>query len=236
MAKDIVPDLLKSIESEFKLQTDQSKKVRTMLEKLKEGVATYEEAHDYAQELGDILSLAFRNNLSVDVLPDGKMYYNIADRIVSATLKNSYELVSDYSAEVQTLLNQTVGYTIKGQKAPLNEDKIVGIVDKLSDSDDFEMVKWLLDEVIVNFTESVVDETIETNARFLQKTGVPSTVVRVAEARCCSWCDGLDGVYNYPDEVPAEAFQRHRHCRCKTLYYPGDRNKFQDVWDKTWSK
>ena len=234
MAKDIVPDLLKKIEDEFNLSRRQNNKIKSVLEKLKGGNATYEEAHVYAQELGDILSMAFRNNVSKEILPDGRMYYNIAERLINTTLGTNYDLVTDYTVEVQTLMNTKAGYTIKGQNPDFNQDKADGIINKLSLEEDYDAVKWLFDDVIVNFTESIVDDSVKTNAEFLDKTGVPARIVREAEANCCSWCDGLDGVYKY-SEAPEIIYHRHRYCRCKTLYYPGDDDTYQDVWDKEWN-
>ena len=109
--EDIAPKLYEQIKEEYDRKITNSERLSTLSKKLEKGAATYKEAHEFAIESGEILSQVFQNNLSSSVLPDGKLYYNIADRIIRPMMGDLYEGVADYSKEVQTLLNKKQLYT-----------------------------------------------------------------------------------------------------------------------------
>lgn len=83
---------------------------------------------------------------------------------------------------------------------------------------------------MVNFSQSVVDDTVKANADFQYKAGLKPKIIRTEAGNCCDWCKGLAGVYAYPD-VLKDVYRRHRFCWCTVDYHPGDGKK-QDVWSK----
>lgn len=233
MNKDIVPELLEKIQNEFKNKTEKSKVLKKKILALKAGKATHLDSNEFAIEVGNILADVFKNEITEDILPDNKMYYNIAKRLIEPNMKNNFDLVSDYSKEVQEVLNKKSNISLKAIKPELNQDRIDGIVNKISEYDDFKEGKWLLDEPIINFTQSIVDDTIKTNANFQYKAGLTPKIVRKEAGNCCDWCKEIVGVYEYPD-VPKDVYRRHQRCRCTVDYVPGDGKK-QDVWSKKWT-
>ncbi len=152
------------------------------------------------------------------------MFYNIAQRVLEPTMGNNHELIATAAAQVQTNLNKQAGLGIKGIKSPLNKDRIKGIVEKISTEDDFEKVKWLLDEPIVNFSQSIIDDTVKANAEFHDKAGLVPKVTRTVVGGCCDWCAAKAGTYTAPN-IPRDVYQRHRYCRCEIEYDPGDGKK-----------
>src|SRR5690606_20639418 len=106
MAADIVPELLEKIQRDFNATIRNSKKLLTIHEMIEEGTATYKQAYEYAQEVGEALAKSFEVHINSDVLPDGHMYFNIADRILNPTLQNNHIIVAAVSAEIQELLNR----------------------------------------------------------------------------------------------------------------------------------
>ena len=231
---DIVPELLEAIKKDFEKQRVDSKKIQALLKLLEEGQATYKDAHAYAVEVGEILSKVLNVHITAETLPDGKMYFNIADRVLNETLKNNYSLVSDYTEGVQTRLNQQAGLKLRAQRPDFDQDRVKGFVNKLSSADDFADVQWVLGDPMVNFTQSVVDEAIKKNAKFHSDAGMKSVIKRQVKGKACKWCRGLEGTYDYPKGTPNEVFHRHENCRCVTEYYPSDKKKKQDVWSKEW--
>lgn len=232
MNKDIVPELLKKVQNEFKNKTEKSKVLKKKILALKAGKATHLDSNEFAIEVGNILADVFKNEITEDVLPDNKMYYNIAKRLIEPNMKNNFDIVSDYSKDVQEVLNNKSNISLKAIKPEINQDRIDGIVNKISEYDDFKEGKWLLDEPIKNFTQSIVDDTIKTNADFQYKSGLTPKIVRKEVGNCCDWCKEVVGVYEYPD-VPKDVYRRHRFCRCTVDYLPGDGRK-QDVHTKKW--
>ena len=232
MEKDIVPEILEKILNEFDESLKNNSEVKKAFEILASKKVNYKNSNDFAKEVGDVLTECFKKNISKEILPDGKMYFNIADRILNNSMSKAYEVISNYSTEVQTALNKAASLNIKGVAAEVNQDRIDGLINKMSKADDFEKVEWLLDEPIKNFCRSIVDDTIKTNVTHHHKLGLKPVVKRISSGKCCSWCDKIAGTYNYPD-VPKDVYRRHRHCDCIVDYYPGDGRK-QNVWSKKW--
>lgn len=221
--EDIAPELLEKIKKDFLDFLGESE-----IDQL-----TYIGAEDYAEKVGEALAKAFSQNLSSAVLPDGKMYWNIADRVVRPLLTEDYNLVSNSAAQVQQALNEAAGLGLKAQTAPLNTDRIDGILNKLSDADQYDDVAWVLDEPVKTFSRSVVDDVLQANVNFQGKTGLRPKIIRKAEIKCCEWCSRMEGTYTYP-EVPIDVYRRHERCRCVVEYDPGS-GKRKDVWTKQWT-
>lgn len=232
MDNDIVPALLEEIQNEFDKRTYNSKKLKKAFLLLQNKKATYLDANNFAIEIGEILSDVLRTKITAEVLPDGKMYFNIADRILNPTMKKNYDLISNFIVDVQIELNRTANLRLKGQIPEFNQDRIDGIVNRISSEEDFESIKWLLDDPIINFSQSIVDDGIKANAEFHAKAGLQPKITRRVSGHACEWCSRLAGTYGYY-EAPKEVYQRHERCRCTVDYNPGDGRK-QDVWSKAW--
>lgn len=231
--KDIVPDLLEAIQNEYRNSKNKSDTLQKLIETLKKAKSDYSHAHEYSIQIGDLLVEAYKNNLIN--LPDNKMYFNIADRVLNPTMKEAFNDVSSYAADVQTELNHQAGLGIKGIKPDLNQDRIDGIVNRLAEADNFDDIKWILDEPIKNFCQSVVDDTVKKNVQFHRDLGLSPKITRKEVGNCCDWCKQIVGTYNYPNDVPDDIYKRHRYCRCEVLYNPADGSKKkQDIWTKKW--
>lgn len=228
--EDIAPELLRKIQTDFKSEFSKSKIISGLYTKIRDGTATYAEANDFAIETGKILANAYRNNLSSDIFPDGRMYYNIAQRIINPTMENNYKIISDATDKVQKILNETANIGIKPVTPELNRNRIEGIINRVSNSDLFDDVAWILDEPVINFSQSIVDDSIRANAEFHANAGLRPKVIRELSGGCCKWCRALAGTYTYPD-VPKDVYRRHQRCRCTVNYYPRD-GKVQNVHTK----
>ena len=218
---DIVPELLELINQKFDERTAESQKLKIAVRNLKAKEATYVDANNFAIEVGNILSDIFKESIDVEILPDGRMYYNIADRILNPTMSKNYELITGYAMDVQTSLNAKAGLHLKAQVPELNQDRIDGIVNRISSEADFDVIKWILGDPIVTFSQSVVDDSIKANADFQAKAGLQPILTRKLKGKACKWCRALAGAYDY-SELPKEIYQRHENCRCTIEYDPGD--------------
>jgi len=233
METDIVPDLLENIKKDFNKNIRQSSRLKKILKMIKNGNASYSDANDYAIEIGELLAKSFNRFLTAEALPDGRMYYNIAERILNDTLSNNHALISTATSEIQEKLNIKSGFQIKGIKPTLKQDKIDGLINRVASEEAFEEVKWILDEPIVNFSQSIVDDAIKENAEFHSKSGLYPTITRTVDgANACEWCKSASGVFKYPD-VPDDVYRRHDRCRCTVEYDPSD-SKRQNIWTKEW--
>lgn len=232
--EDIAPELLKKIQLDFNSAIEKSDVLKDITKKIKDRTATYIEANDYAIEIGNILSKVYKDNISSDTLPYGKMYYNIANRIIPPTMQKNYEVISKVSMQIQESLNEAAGIGINAVKPELNTDKIDGIVNKISNADNYDDVAWVLDDPIITFSQSIVDDSIKVNSEFQGKAGLSPKIVRKLSGGCCEWCREIAGVYLYP-EIPDDVYRRHQRCRCTVEYDPGT-GKRQNVHTKAWYK
>ncbi len=233
---DVAPELLETITNEFEDLIKNDEVLFGIRRKIKAGKATYQDANRASIRIGELLSKAYQSHLSSDVLPDGTMYYNIAKRVLEPTLKRDFDEVSGICQDVQQLLNQKANIGIKAVAADLNQDRIDGIIDKVS-SAPYKKTQWITKEPVVNFSQSIVDDHIKANADFHAKSGLSPKIVRRSSGKCCEWCSKLVGTYRYPEEAPdgSDVWRRHNNCRCTVDYDPGD-GKVQDVWSKKWKE
>ena len=230
---DVLPKLLQEVKKEFELSYGESEIIRNAFATLEAKKATYKTANEFAIEIGEILSKALGASISADKLPNGKMYYNIAQRLLTDVLGRNHELVSGYASDVQKNLNDKAKIGLKVQVPELNLDRIAGIVNRFSSEENFEDVSWLLGEPIVNFTQSIIDDSIQKNAEFHHRSGLQPEIVRKSYFHCCEWCQEVQGNYKYP-RVPKDVYRRHQHCRCIVDYDPKN-GKTQNVWTKRWN-
>ena len=228
---DIVPELKKKIDKTFDELVEADESLSGLIETIKTQ-GTWDDAQSCASKIGQHRSRAFLQNISSDILPNGQMYYNIANRIIPPALQSDYDLISEVCMEVQEQVNEAARIGIRAQQADLNTDRIDGIVNRIS-SEPFDDVKWLLDAPIENFMRSVVDDHVEKNADFHYKSGLNPVIKRTTDGKCCEWCTNLAGEYPYKPGMNREVFRRHENCGCTVAYYPDAKSKvFQDVWNK----
>lgn len=223
--KDIAPELLAALQAAFE-------KKLAALPNIRDGTS-YLDVERYAVQVGEALAAVFGENLSANLLPDGRMYYNIADRVLRPLLEQDHRLVAQTAAEMLNKLNDAEGIGLKAQPAPINTDRIDGIVDRVADAERFEDAAWLLDEPVVNFSQAAAADTLKRNVDFMGQAGLRPRIIRTATGQCCPWCQTLAGSYRYPD-TPRDVYRKHERCRCTVDYDPGGAKKFQNVHSKEW--
>lgn len=232
MVEDIGKELCFAVKKDVLGKIKANPKLLALDQKVIKGLASYEDAYSYAEIVGTLVSDSLKAHITADVLPDGKMYYNIAQSILRPVLTSNYEQVARYSAGVQTALNKKAGLFIKGVESDVDVKRLDGLIDKISDADDFKKVKWLLDDPIINYSQHAVDRTQKANLDLHAEMGLHPKIKRVSTGKCCKWCQSLVGTYEYPYDVPADVYKRHRGCRCMVLYNPDNGQGVQDINQK----
>ena len=130
---DIVPELMEKIQQKFEGEVKENKKVKEFKVKLNEERATGDDVSMYAVELGNIASNVLISNLTEDVLPNGRMYYNIANRTIKPLLKQIFGLVMEAARTQLEIENKSEKIGIKAIDAEFKEDKINDLMFKLSE-------------------------------------------------------------------------------------------------------
>ena len=84
------------------------------------------------------------------------MYYNIADRLIPETLDENHKLVSQYAADVQTKLNKDAGIGLKVQRSELDQDRVDGLVELVSNADQYDDVAERFLSSVENFSSTPI--------------------------------------------------------------------------------
>ena len=229
---DISPDILENIRKEFIRLFNDNPQIASLYAKIQSGKATYIDADAFARVLGDLLSIALSHNVTEDILPDGKLYWNIAKSVIEPFLSDGYKIMVDFNSAVQEILNVSSDVKLQVVVPKLNADKVDGIITKLSNADNFGEVQWLLADpsYMQNFCNSIVDDFVRENADFQYQSGYNPVIIRVMHGKGCDWCRNLAGTYDYRKGVDRTIFKRHRGCACTVEYKCG---KFsQNVYNK----
>lgn len=234
MVTDIVPELNKHIEASFKGYVMRDRQITKISQRIRDGTATLTDAHDYAERLGEDLSRALVNTLTPDVLPNGTLYYNIAERTVIPNLKTNYELVNEAAKSIQKAIDVKNSIGLGVVSADFPQERIKGLIDKMTSGEllyDY-AIKWL-QEPIINNSEAFADDFVSTNASFRSEVGLKSKITRIAAPGCCKWCSDLEGTYDYAS-APDDIYRRHENCRCVVTFQ--SEKISQNVWSKrTWT-
>lgn len=229
---DIGAELLGKIRAEFQKTCKADKYIQSVLKKIEGGTAKMEEVALLSKQLGFRVSQAIGAHVNVAALPDGKMYYNIADTILTGVLKDNYDVINSAAAECQKALDSQTGINITPQQAAFPTERVQAVVNAASVPD-------IAEEVMIrrmtapaqNITESFYNDYVQTNVKFRSDAGLDCYIIRNDHGGCCEWCAKLAGKYHYPEDVPKDVYRRHDNCGCTVTYLNG--RKAQNVWDKT---
>lgn len=229
---DIGAELLEKIRAYFKKKCQGDAYIQSVLGKVAAGTAQMEEISLLSQSIGFRASQAITEFVNVAALPDGKMYYNIADTILSGVLKDNYEIINSAAAVCQQALDRKMGISIEPQRAPYPAERVQAAAGAASapDISEEKMVRRMT-STTENITRSFYDDYVETNVKYRSEAGLECYVIRSDHGGCCEWCAALAGKYHYPEEVPKDVYRRHDNCTCTVTYISG--RKAQDVWSKT---
>jgi hypothetical protein len=192
--------------------------IQKLMTKLQES-ATYSDANKYAIKIGKILSDTLKQSGAIS----GDLTEDEIRSILDPALKNNYQLASDAAGYAQEAANQKAGIGLKSVSPTVRQDRVDGIVTEILQKG-YENILASVEDHVINFTQSAVDDTVKDNINFQYKSGLRPKIIRKTAGKCCEWCSNLAGVYTYPD-VPKNIYRRHSNCRCTVEYDPGDGKK-----------
>ena len=234
MAADIGQELYEKIKAEFEGRVSANGYIKAVTKRIAEGTATMNDVSLYAKALGSEVRLAIAYNISPEVLPEGQMFYNIAQKILDPLLHDNHAMVNDIAAQVQKKLDERRDIRIKPQKAEFPEDRLGSVLSAASEQGlDEATMKRRMSAPAETMTQSFADDYMKENAKFRTRAGFKEYIVRKEDGKCCEWCSKLAGRYLYPESTPHDVFRRHDNCGCSVTYEDGEMR--QDAWSKrTW--
>lgn len=219
MSSDIGELLIRDIRRDFAAELgDNDKRLAKLLKKITDGKADFNDVSLFSSECGKALSRAIAKNISLDMLKDGMLTYDIPLMILRNTLKDNYDLINMAAQAVQQRLDNELGIHIDPLTAAFPTARVDAIAGSLTDkaaSD--ETLKRRMDAPVRNVTDSFYTDYVEANADFRSRAGLKTTITRQTNGKCCDWCAALAGHYVYPD-VPENIWAFHDNCTCSVLY------------------
>ena len=233
MNEDIVPGLLAAIENDFKKSFQSDGTLKTLYAKIESGKATQADGEKFAHELGRLTAEVFHRNVTPENLPNQRMYYNIANRIIPPTLQQNYGIVNEVMRQVIEHQNQEAGIGIKYQEPEFDEFKAHELAWVASQEEDYSKIRNTVETGLDTNTRMVADECVRKNAEFQYDSGLSPKIVRESDGKCCEWCANMAGTYEYKS-APKEVYGRHAHCGCTVEFVPGN-GKRQNVHTKDWT-
>ncbi len=219
MATQLGAELTEEIRKTFSELIGKSKTAKTYIERFEKGIGTIVDADRYAYEVGQNLTKAFLENLTVEVLPDGRISYSLAKEFMPPMLEEEFNLVTDATQKIITKLNREAGINLNAVRPNINWDRVEGLVSGIGNSETLEDAYDYLRSPVQNFAVHAVDDTIRHNADFQYKSGLQPRIIRSTDGTCCEWCNSLAGSYDYPPKNAA-VWQRHENCNCVISYQP----------------
>ncbi len=130
MTKDAVPELLDQILAEYEKQIEGNQFISSFLKRLEKETAKDSDVSLYGNELGECAAKAFLKYIAPENLPDGKLYWNIAERVINTLLTDVYSRVNDAADSVQKVNDERDNIHIKPQHEPYPAAQIRRLVDK----------------------------------------------------------------------------------------------------------
>lgn len=224
---DIAPELYEQISLIFnrKMSAARNGAQKALFNVVESGRPTYPQVQRYSRISGQLLSESLLEVLTPDALPNGHLYYNIAQKTLGHALEDEYGLVSDAALRAQQAVNDAAKIGIKPIKPEFNRNRADGLIELLSEAEVITDESWVLGEPVVNFSQNVVDESIKKNAEFQQQAGLEVTVTRKYDGvglhdrgTPCQWCLARAGSFSYDEAMSLGVFQRHEGCGCTIEY------------------
>lgn len=128
---DIGVKLWESIEREFRNAIEKDMMIVAFEDRLGRGAAGFGDVSEYANRLGEIAGEVLRKHLKKENLPNGKIYWNIAQKTIRPILKMVHELVNEAAAAVQKQEDKKIGISLKPIKPPFPEDRAKDLIGKI---------------------------------------------------------------------------------------------------------
>lgn len=128
--KDIVPQLQKSVLSDFNRRVEQDIQIQRILAGTSKR-ATFADVSKLAAQVGEYAYQSLRENLTDETLPDATLYWNIAKRIMLPLMQQAQTVAIDMAVAVQGKDDKQAGIGIKPMRPALNEERIEAVINKV---------------------------------------------------------------------------------------------------------
>lgn len=229
MAEDMAPALIEAVKAAFTRLMAADSELAEKLAKIQAGSVSYTDALDYADRVGHALAQALGEELTVDTLPDGTLYYNIAQRLITEVGGEACTLAASAAEMVQSELNHNADLDyLNPIKAKTTNERLTGLINTVSGKPITETASTLAAGARA-LPQGIVSDTMEANAKFLAESDLDIKIVRKSAYKCCEWCSRMAGTYPYAGGIRQDVYRRHDNCRCAVDLVETRKNKVTSI-------
>lgn len=236
-------ELYDRVHNRFEAILKKKPRIDELMQKALRKEASYTEAHEYAQLIGDALKEAMKA-VSADDLPTKSMPFDVADKLLGDHLRECDETMRAYCEAVQKGMNDKYKIGVKPISPPSRENTVVAVVEKIAAAETYtpETIDGIVD--FATWSLETADQYMKANADFLTRSGVQMLIMRTYEGphwdphrgkdgsmQDCKFCQerATDGWEPYAGRAEQEIYRRHRGCRCMVV------TKFDDKINSAWT-
>lgn len=126
--KDIGLELQKSIETAFNERLAIDVVIKAIKLKVENGKATQRDVTMLCKRLGEIASKVLIENIKPEMMPNDKMYWNIAEKAIKPLMIQIHGIVNKVAAEVVEAERKTNGIHIKPIEPVFPEERIESLI------------------------------------------------------------------------------------------------------------
>ena len=125
---DIGLELQKSIETAFNERLAIDVVIKAIKLKVENGKATQRDVTMLCKRLGEIASKVLIENIKPEMMPNDKMYWNIAEKAIKPLMIQIHGIVNKVAAEVVEAERKTNGIHIKPIEPVVPEERIESLI------------------------------------------------------------------------------------------------------------
>ena len=133
MAQDIATDLYARISAEFENKLKRDNEIKRFQKKLENNKSDLADVSLYARRLGELVSETLIETLDEEVLPNGIMYWNIAEKTILPLLKRVHQIVNESAIKAQKIQDAKAGIGINSIAAEFPEERAKALIQKIAD-------------------------------------------------------------------------------------------------------
>lgn len=229
--------IVQKIARDFRANINSNTNIRSLQKKLRNNSATYKDANKYAMEVSKSLNNALATNLADDVLTTAE-YRAVIAEVLPSGLEATYGTVSNYTKNVQIILNKKAEINLKAIVSKIDGGAITLTTKNAVQAAAYSEASGIINHDTMNFAQNITARMMKDNAGFQKNVGYTVKVERIYDdvglhkkGDECEFCTQREGEFDYDTALERGVFARHPGCGCTIIYHAEKGPQLQTEWE-----